>query len=411
MLGGVAAGLSDYFGVDPVVFRAAFVVLAFLGGIGIFLYLLGWLMIPPAPGREGAERGRLPSRLLGRVRGRPSWVGVILLVVGGALVAGRLGIWHPTVFWGVALLAMGIVLFREDRAWTEPGPASVERTAVDPILTREGSLGEAAASESSLQPFEGGEEARATLPPPPAARIGRWPFGPRQAAPSSPPRAPRERSALGWLVLGAALLAPGVGAVITETKIAHLHVSQILALPLTVVGAGLLVGAWRGRARWLILPGLALVPLVLLASLIDVPIRGGWGSRYFRPDSVAGIQRKYELTAGELVLDLSSLKFGPGRVPVSVTVAAGNVTILAPERISIDARGHAGAGRVFLLGLSERGIRLDANRTSSVQGSTTTLVLDLRTGIGEVSVYRVESESVPDVPPEPEPSPTDEGGG
>jgi hypothetical protein len=178
-----------------------------------------------------------------------------------------------------------------------------------------------------------------------------------------------------------------------------------------VVGAGLLVGAWRGRARWLILPGLALVPLVLLASLIDVPIRGGWGSRYFRPDSVAGIQRKYELTAGELVLDLSSLKFGPGRVPVSVTVAAGNVTILAPERISIDARGHAGAGRVFLLGLSERGIRLDASRTSSVQGSTTTLVLDLRTGIGEVSVYRVESGSVPDLPAEPVPSPTDEGGG
>ena len=96
---------------------------------------------------------------------------------------------------------------------------------------------------------------------------------------------------------------------------------------------------------------------------------------------------------------------------MSVTVAAGNVTILAPERISIDARGHAGAGRVFLLGLSERGIRLDASRTSSVQGSTTTLVLDLRTGIGEVSVYRVESKSVPDLPAEPVPPPNDEGGG
>jgi phage shock protein PspC (stress-responsive transcriptional regulator) len=387
MLGGVAAGLSDYFGGDPVVFRAAFVVLAFLGGIGVFLYLLGWLMIPQDLGPADADRGRLPSRLLRRVRGRPSWVGVILLVVGGALVAGRLGIWHPTVFWGVALLAVGIVLFREDRTWTEPVRAGVEQAATDPSLSQQNVSGPGTA----LAP-ERPEEVILPTTPPGAARTARWPFGPREAAPSSPPRPPRERSALGWLVLGAALLAAGLAAVLTETKIAHLHVSQVLAVPLTVVGAGLLAGAWWGRARWLILPGLVLVPLVVLASLIDVPIRGGWGSRYFSPDSVAGIQRTYELTAGDLVLDLQSVTFGPGKVPVNVTVAAGNITIVAPEEVSIDARGHAGAGRIYLLGLTEQGIRLDADRIDSVPDSSTTLVLDLRTGIGDISVYRVANE-------------------
>jgi predicted membrane protein len=76
---------------------------------------------------------------------------------------------------------------------------------------------------------------------------------------------------------------------------------------------------------------------------------------------------------------------------VSVTVADGNITILAPAQVSIDARGHAGAGRVYLLGLSEQGIRLDADRIDSVPDSSTTLVLDLRTGIGDISVNRAEN--------------------
>ena len=46
MLAGVAAGLADYFDVDPVIVRIAFVALAFLGGLAVPLYLAGWLLIP-----------------------------------------------------------------------------------------------------------------------------------------------------------------------------------------------------------------------------------------------------------------------------------------------------------------------------------------------------------------------------
>src|SRR5436305_14265992 len=44
MLGGVAGGLGRYFGVDPVIFRAAFVPLAVVGGSGVARYLIGWLL-------------------------------------------------------------------------------------------------------------------------------------------------------------------------------------------------------------------------------------------------------------------------------------------------------------------------------------------------------------------------------
>jgi len=46
MLAGVAAGLADYFDVDPTIVRIGFVALAFVGGLAVPLYLAGWLLIP-----------------------------------------------------------------------------------------------------------------------------------------------------------------------------------------------------------------------------------------------------------------------------------------------------------------------------------------------------------------------------
>jgi phage shock protein PspC (stress-responsive transcriptional regulator) len=46
MLTGTAAGIADYFGIDPMIARIGFVVLAFVGGAGIPLYLAGLLLMP-----------------------------------------------------------------------------------------------------------------------------------------------------------------------------------------------------------------------------------------------------------------------------------------------------------------------------------------------------------------------------
>jgi phage shock protein PspC (stress-responsive transcriptional regulator) len=46
MVGGVAAGVARSLGVDPIIVRVAFIVLAVMGGTGLALYLAGWLLIP-----------------------------------------------------------------------------------------------------------------------------------------------------------------------------------------------------------------------------------------------------------------------------------------------------------------------------------------------------------------------------
>src|SRR5215210_8766530 len=50
MVGGVAGGLAEYSGIDPLLWRVGFVALAFAGGTGILVYLLLWLLMPVGPG-------------------------------------------------------------------------------------------------------------------------------------------------------------------------------------------------------------------------------------------------------------------------------------------------------------------------------------------------------------------------
>jgi phage shock protein PspC (stress-responsive transcriptional regulator) len=46
MLAGVASGIAGYVGVDALLVRIAFAILAIVGGVGIPLYLACWLLIP-----------------------------------------------------------------------------------------------------------------------------------------------------------------------------------------------------------------------------------------------------------------------------------------------------------------------------------------------------------------------------
>ncbi len=46
MLFGVAGGLADYLRVDPVIIRVLFILLSFVSGIGVFVYLVLALIMP-----------------------------------------------------------------------------------------------------------------------------------------------------------------------------------------------------------------------------------------------------------------------------------------------------------------------------------------------------------------------------
>jgi phage shock protein C len=51
MVGGVAGGLAEHLGIDALLWRIGFVALTLAGGSGVLVYLLLWVLMPPAAGQ------------------------------------------------------------------------------------------------------------------------------------------------------------------------------------------------------------------------------------------------------------------------------------------------------------------------------------------------------------------------
>lgn len=48
MIAGICGGLAAYFNIDPIWFRAIFLISIFIGGTGILVYLIMWILVPNA---------------------------------------------------------------------------------------------------------------------------------------------------------------------------------------------------------------------------------------------------------------------------------------------------------------------------------------------------------------------------
>ena len=46
MIAGVCGGLAEFFGLDPSLVRLVFVLLALLGGHGLLVYIILWIIVP-----------------------------------------------------------------------------------------------------------------------------------------------------------------------------------------------------------------------------------------------------------------------------------------------------------------------------------------------------------------------------
>jgi len=49
VIGGVCGGLGDYLNVDPVLLRVLWAVFFFVGGMGLLVYIIAWIIMPEKP--------------------------------------------------------------------------------------------------------------------------------------------------------------------------------------------------------------------------------------------------------------------------------------------------------------------------------------------------------------------------
>lgn len=111
-IGGVASGLALRLGVDALLVRAAFGVLALISGAGLVLYALAWALLP----EQSDGRIHLEETIRGRFDAAIAGAG-LLLVVGLSWDPGRFGWWGPWGFgwlddlFGIALVAFVVSVF------------------------------------------------------------------------------------------------------------------------------------------------------------------------------------------------------------------------------------------------------------------------------------------------------------
>ena len=105
ILGGVCVGLARALGVDALVVRIAFVVLASAGGLGLLAYALAWALMPAGPG------GPTPAGHVARRGSLEVAVGAGLLLLSALLALRAGGLWiSDALVWPLLLVATGAAL-------------------------------------------------------------------------------------------------------------------------------------------------------------------------------------------------------------------------------------------------------------------------------------------------------------
>jgi phage shock protein PspC (stress-responsive transcriptional regulator) len=401
VLGGVAAGLGRYLGLDPILIRLGFIVLALTGGIGIVAYIIAWVIVPADDGStEPAEEMRRAAESV------PTWVQVVAVLLVALFLFGQLGGFPGSVAWAAVLIGAGILLFRDaDRAPVSPPSAGGAGAAGCGGAAGSGGSGAAAAAGGAAAggAAAGGAAAggaagagragigaagqwgmtssggSGSVPPPPYDAPGTT----VSAAPDARPRPP---SILGRLTIAVLLVWTGVAALLDNIGAVDLAPRQYVAMALIIVGGALVIGTWWGHGRALIVLGLALLPVLLLAGFPTDAIRGGVGERVYAPQTITDVAPGYELFAGTMTIDLSALRPTGDALNIRARHGLGELVIIVPPGVDVVADGWIIAGEATVLDRVENGVGVEYSHRVTTPNARGEVRLDVRQGLGTLVV-------------------------
>lgn len=360
-IGGVATGIAARTGLDPILVRGLFVVLAIFGGIGLLAYGLAWALLPEPDGRIHAESA-----------GRGSWTSGMT----GALIVSILGLWRPNVpffgntggfggfiwslFWiGVAVFIVYWISNSADRNKSGAGMPTGPAGAVPTGSTGPTSAGptpagppSAAATPGETAPAASGDTVHAVgfvWDKPTTAATHQMPQhftpqSPASAAKTPPkPTAPRPSGADVAVFLGGAVLLTGLVLALDYLGVLALGdgaMTVALATGVVVLGLGVVLLGIRGRTSGALgfLAAVGIVASLASGAWLATPnwvvaSQGQWSIGSADP-----VEEGYTIVAGQGRVDLTGLSTIREDVVIPVNAAAGNVGILVPDDVRVDVR-------------------------------------------------------------------------
>lgn len=369
-IAGVAAGIAARYRIDPTLVRVGFLVAAIYGGVGLLLYLVGWLTLP----EQDDEASPLES-LIGKGRSSTSKIFSVVLCIAVLPVAS----WVFSGFfpgWMGLFIAVGLLyLLHRGRGGVQQAPVAAEMPMAPPMPYMAPPVSEpmtdvpppampmAAPTPSPTESVQVTPEPEPEPPPEPEPEpagppawdpLGAAPFAwdlpdptPVHTEPEPPP-ARRRRSRIGIMTVAAALIV-AAGMAIAADMTSWVDERSAVGVVLAVIGIGMVIGAFVRGGRGLI--GLA-VPLAVVGIGLTAVSPSGWdgvGDIGAAPRTSAAVASDYERSVGNITLDLTQVPATDEPIHTRVKTDVGDVLIIVPKNADVELECQVGAGEIDCL--------------------------------------------------------------
>ena len=429
---GVAGGLSRRLDIDQTLIRGTFVALSVVGGLGVALYGLCWMLLPQE------QDGRIHLQQAFRGHFTPGFIGSVVLSL--ALVGGGGGSWFGHGgFWGFpgTLILAGLIivgLWWMSKKLPQPDQESAVPGAPSP--TSPASSTSPASAEGNApgngMPYWTTPEGSRQLADN-AARWGRetgdamsaWAkdFSQRQRTAHEEAawqrheaqRLARARTApsrrVRQLTLGLALIAAtGVLAAEAFGDLPGWAGLTALGAAITVIAGGVIANGLMGRRS----PGMAGlgILLTLILSIGAVAQHAGVqtsghlavvGAADWHPQTRDAANGQYNLGVGEADLDLTSagaLRGATAANPLEVeaNLGVGHLVLTVPAWLTVEVDARLGAGEVVQpdgTSYEVKGDSSNRNRTLTYGSGRPAVKVVVQQGVGQMEIQKQAQSPLP----------------
>ncbi len=369
IVAGVAQGLANRYDLPVLLIRVIFVLLTFAGGLGVALYAAGWFLI-----RSDDEETTPAERIFSGASTSRSWIGIALVFLAILILLDNFTFLSTGIVWSVGLLVVGVLLYTGDLPRLVRNQGDNEQEGVQQMTTTETPT---TALVETGEP-SGPGDAGGAVPPTPT---------PTPPVLPPPPPKPKETSYLGRITIGVALVSLGVLAILDNIPGLPIEPQprHYIALATVVVGLGLIVGGFVGRARWLILIGALLVPTLLFSPVFEYEWNSEEFDRTVSPDTFAELEDSYALDVGSLVIDLTDLPWEGETVDLEARLDAGDMVILIPPGVGLEGEASVDVGHVEAFGRETSGLG-GPSLQFDTPGPQGTVVLDATVDLGNIDI-------------------------
>ena len=373
IVAGVAQGFANRYDVPVLLIRVIFVLLTFAGGLGVALYAAGWFLI-----RSVDEAETPAQRIFSGASTTRSWLGIGLVFLAILILLDNFTFLSTGIVWSVGLLVVGVLLYTGDlpRLVRNEG-ANDQKEGVQQMTTTQTPVTTAVEPVAPSGPGDTGSGPPPTPTPTPPVL-------------PPPPAKPKETSYLGRITIGVMLVSLGVLAILDNIPGVPIEPQprHYMALATVVIGLGLIVGGFVGRARWLILIAALLVPTLLFSPAFEYDWNSEEFDRTVSPETFAELEDSYALDVGNLVMDLTDLPWDGETVDLEARVDAGNIEIWIPPGVGLEGEASVDVGHVGAFGRESSGL---GNPTLQFDnpGPEGTVVLDAAVDLGNIDIHIV----------------------